>query len=297
MCASIINEFEKYIRTECGLSPNTISAYVRDIKEFLDFIGTPKLTAPLIETFINHLKQQQLKSTTIRRKCMSVRCLCHHLISLGHLDPNILETINSIRTERNKPDVLDSKDVDALVSTVEKRLSTCGADNVRRNVAVILTLYHSGLRVSELCGLNLDDINIIRREIRVGGKGSRDRIVPTTQECIEAIEKYLDSREQSDIKAVFIKSNRQRITRRGISDMLTSLSRRAGVKHTTSHTLRRSCATSLMENGMDLECVQALLGHQHLSTTETYLVVNDDRLKDIHTRCHPFGGEYAKEKS
>lgn len=288
MHTSIISGFEIYIRTECGLSSNTISAYVRDVKEFLDFIETQKLTVQLMGTFINHLRQQRFKSTTIRRKCMSIRCLCHHLISLNHLDPNILDMIDSIRIERNKSNVLDSKDVDALVSTMEKCLSTCRADNVRRNVAVILTLYHSGLRAEELCQLNLDDINFARREIRVKGKGNQDRIVPTTSKCIKAIQRYLDSKRQSDTKAVFVKSNGQRITRRGVSDMLTSLSCRAGIEHTTSHTLRRSCATELMRNGMDLEFIQTLLGHQDLSTTQTYLNVNDDKLKAIHEKYHPF---------
>jgi len=92
---------------------------------------------------------------------------------------------------------------------------------------------------------------------------------------------------------VFVKKNGQRITRRAVSDMLTSLSRRAGVKHTTSHTLRRSCATSLMNGGMDLELVQILLGHRHISTTQDYLAVSDKRLVDVHSRCHPFGEKYA----
>jgi len=285
---SIISGFEIYICTECGLSSNTISAYVKDAKEFLDFIGTQELTAPSIAVFLNHLRQHGRKSTTIRRKCMSIRCLCHHLISLDRLDPNTIDMIDSIYVERSKPNALEPSDVDDLVAALEKRISSCRANNVRRNVAIILTLYHSGLRAEELCQLNLGDINFTRREIRVKGKGGRDRVVPTTKQCVAAIKAYLHFDRESNTNALFVKSNGQRITRRGISDMLMSLSCRAGVKHTTSHTLRRSCATSLMESDMDLELIQKLLGHQHLCTTEAYLRTSDKRLKEVHKQFHSF---------
>jgi len=292
MSTAIIDGFETYIRTELGLSQETLSAYTRDAQEFLDFIGTQELTAQSIETFLSNLRHRGRKPTTVRRKCMSVRCLCHHLISLGLLDPNTLDMIDSVRTSRRTPDALEPEAVDALVATVEKRVPVCRATNVRRDVAIVLTLYHSGLRVSELCGLNINDINLSRREIRVKGKGSRERIVPTTPRCVEAIRAYLDSERRSNTKAVFVKSNGQRVTRRAVSDMLMSLSRRAGVEHTTAHMLRRSCATSLMNRGVELELVQALLGHQHLSTTQTYLAISHDRLAEVHRRCHPFGEKH-----
>jgi len=284
--------FDTYITTELGLSQETLSAYKRDVQEFLDFIGTQTLTAQLIEIFVNHLKQRGLKSTTVRRKCMSVRCLCHHLIGMGRLDSNILGMINSIRIDRRTSDALDSKDVDTLISAVGKRTPLLRTANIRRDVTTILTLYHSGLRASELCGLNLDDIDFSRRTIRVRGKGNCDRIVPTTPRCAQAIMEYIDLERKSETNAIFVTTNGQRITRRAVSDMLTSLSCRAGIKHTTAHMLRRSCATSLMNSGMDLELIQVLLGHQNLSTTQTYLVTTLDRLKNIHQCCHPLGAKY-----
>lgn len=288
----LIVGFSSYVRNELGLSPKTLRAYLYDIQEFLDFIGGQELTAKLIEDFSWYLKKNRLKDTTIRRKNMSIRCLCHHLISLGGLDKNIFGMIDSISVERSKPNALEPQSVDALVAAVEKRVPLLRANNVRRDVAIILILYHSGLRASELCGLNLDDINFTRRDILVRGKGGRDRIVPTTKECIEAIQAYLDSDRQSDIDAMFVKANGQRITRRAVSDMLMSLSRRASVAHTTAHMLRRSFATSLMNRGVDLESVQALLGHQHLATTQPYLAISYDRLRKIHQRCHPFGKKH-----
>lgn len=289
MSTSIIVGFDTYVRIELGLSLETHSAYMRDVKEFLDFIMEQKLTARLIEKFVGHLRQRGLKPNTIRRKCMSIRCLCHHLISLGQLDPNILDMIDSIRINRRKPNALDCKDVDILISTVEKRIPLLRTINVRRDVAIILTLCDSGLRASELCNLDKGDINFTRRAIRVKGKGGHERIVPTTERCVLAIRNYMNLDRESNINSVFVKTDGQRITRRAISDMLMSLARRAGVKHTTSHMLRRTCATELMNNGMDIECVQALLGHRHISTTQDYLATNIDRLKAMHVKCHPFG--------
>jgi len=284
-----IDGFETYILTELGLSQETLSAYTRDVKEFLCFIGNKQLTAKLIEEFVSSLHQRGLKSTSVRRKYMSIRCFCNHLISLGKLDKNILGMTDSVRIEKGTFDVLESQAVDALVATVENRVPVLRATNVRRDVAIILTMYHSGLRVSELCSLDVCDINFARREMKVKGKGFCERIVPTTSRCIEAIKEYIDLERKSTSNAVFVKGDGQRISRRAVSGMLLSLSRRAGVKHTTSHTLRRSCATSLMDRGVDLELIQVLLGHKHLSTTQTYLVTSPEKLKLLHKRCHPFG--------
>lgn len=294
MTECIVDGFETYIITELGLSQETLSAYTRDVAEFLDFIGIQELTAHLVEKFISHLQKQNLKPTTIRRKCMSVRCLYRHLISKNHLQPNILGMIDSVRISKEKPNALEPKAMDALVATVESRIPVCRTTNVRRDIAIVRLLYDSGLRVSELVSLNLDDMKISRREILVKGKGCRDRMVPTTKKCIDAIQEYLDLDRFSDTNAVFVKSNGERITRRSVSDMLASVSRKAGVKHTTAHTLRSSCATSLMHNGMDLELIQRFLGHQNLSTTESYLSIDDSRLRDVHARFHPFGDKYAK---
>lgn len=292
----IMDGFEAYIRTELGLSDETFVAYTRDTKEFANFIGTQEVTAELVEKFVSHLQQRGLKSATVRRKIMSVRCLCHHLISKGKLDKNIFLMIDSVRLDRRMSDVIDDKSVDTLVATVESRVPVCRATNIRRDVAVILILHHSGLRASELCSLDVKDVNMSHREIRVFGKGCRERVVPTTHRCIEAIQDYVDNDRQSETSALFVKANGKRITRRAVSDMLMGLSRRAGVPNTTAHVLRRSCATSLMDRGVELELIQTLLGHQSLSTTQTYLVINNDKLAKIHKQCHPFGEGYDTQQ-
>lgn len=289
MSSSLIEGFDVYIQTELGLSKSTIEAYTRDVQEFISFIRDKKLTACLVEQFVQHLRWQKLQPTTIRRKCMSVRCLCHHLISLGKIDNNTLAMIDPIRTERKKPNALEPQDVDALVATVENRTPVCRATNIRRDVAIILTLYHSGLRVSELCSLSLPDVNFVNRLARVKGKGGTERVVPITHRCAEAMQEYLKQERKSTDSAMFVKTNGQRVTRRAVSHMITTLSHRANVAHTTPHTLRRSCATSLVDRGVDLDLVQSLLGHQSLETTQAYLATSNDKLVRVHKKYHPFG--------
>lgn len=293
MPPNTIEDFVRYVDTELGLSTETLSAYQRDVREFLKFVGEEQLTLRLIDMFIRRLHSRGMKSTTVRRKCMSIRCLCHFLVGVGRLDKNIHKMIDPVRADRRTPDAIESDDVDALVSVVGKRSPVSRAINVRRDIAIILILYRSGLRVSELCNLDLKDINIIRRDIRVMGKGRVERIVPTTAGCMKAICDYIDIDRVSNTDAIFVKSDGSRITRRSVGDMLKTASNAAGIKHTTPHLLRRSCATDLMDRGVDLELIQSLLGHRNLSTTQSYLSVSQDRLERIHKSCHPFGEEHA----
>ena len=158
-----------------------------------------------------------------------------------------------------------------------------------------LGLFGSGLRVSELCGLNLGDCNLEQRWAPVKGKVSRDRVVPLSAECAQAIAAYLAERGHgngSRAEALFVRGGtNERLTRRAVSNMVTALSQRAGVRHMTSHTLRRTCATSLLRRGVDLGQVQRLLGHSSLSSTQVYLNTSPERLAEMCRRCHPRWGD------
>ena len=154
-----------------------------------------------------------------------------------------------------------------------------------------LGLFGSGLRVSELCGLNLGDCNLEQRWAPVKGKVSRDRVVPLSAECAQAIAAYLAERGHgngSRAEALFVRGGtNERLTRRAVRNVVTALSQRAGVRHMTSHTLRRTCATSLLRRGVDLGQVQRLLGHSSLSSTQVYLNMSPGRLAEMCRRCHP----------
>lgn len=285
MMAYLSQSFESYILVELGLSRATLEAYNRDVSEFLLFAKNYELTTQLLEDFIKYLRRNNLKDTTIRRKCMSIRCWYKYLISLGKINPTILDCVNPVSVEKGEVNVIKSDGVRSL-------LSLCGGFNIRRDVAILSILYHSGLRVSELCQLNITDVNLNQRTMRIKGKGCQQRIVPISKECVKIIQDYLSSKKLSTTDALFIDKNNSRITRRAVTDMITRLSRRAGIKHTTAHTLRKSCATTLLSNGMELELVQNLLGHKDLSTTQHYLSVDLERLKKVHKQCHPLGAGY-----
>lgn len=290
--SSTIEGFNIYMRTELCLSKNTISAYSRDVQDFISFIGEKPITANLIERFIGVLERGNLKATTIRRKYMSIRCLCHHLTSINQIDVKILGMIDSVRVLRGEPSVLANKDIDKILGVIKVRTPKSRATNIHRDIAIVLILYHSGLRVSELCNIDLPDVNLMTRMIKVKGKGRIERMVPTTEECIIAIKNYIQNERKSISNALFVKANGHRVTRRSIGYMITSVSHLAETQHTTPHMLRRSCATSLLERGVDLEFIKSLLGHKNLDTTQQYLAINTKGLIESHSKYHPFGDRH-----
>ena len=283
-----LSGFKAYVSIELGLAEETLIAYVRDVTEFLSFNGDRTFTARSVEDYVRHLFGLGLKASTVRRKCMSVRCFYRFLVDEGMLDGQELTLIDPIRVRRENLPSLEPDELDRLLAVAR------GANAVR-NRAIVHALFGSGLRVSELCGLNLGDCNVEQRWARVKGKGSRDRVVPLSAECAQAIAAYLAERGHgngSRVEALFIKGDtNERLTRRAVTNMLTALSQRAGVRHTTSHTLRRTCATSLLRRGVDLGQVQRLLGHSSLSSTQVYLNTSPERLAEMCRRCHPRWGD------
>lgn len=279
-----LDGFRSYVTIELGLCNATLSAYCFDVRQFLQFVGDNEITGLSIETFLGELRSTGSKSATLRRKCMSIRCFLHHLVSIGGINGDILKTIDPIRVERKTYDSLDDDIVSLFISSLR-------GPNVRRDVAIVLMLYHSGLRVSELCNLNLSDANLNGRKIRVCGKGCCERIVPITSECREAIKSYIDMGRGDSDGPLFVTGTGNRITRQTISDLITRVSNKCGTPNTTPHTLRRSCATNLMRRGMELELIQNLLGHQELSTTQAYLAIRQEDLVTAYKRYHPKAGE------
>jgi len=286
-----LSGFKAYVSIELGLAEETLIAYVRDVTEFLSFNGDRTFSARSVEDYVGHLFGLGLRASTVRRKCMSVRCFYRFLADKGKLDEQELFLIDPIRVRREN---LPSLEPDEL----ERLLAAARGTNAARNRAIIHALFGSGLRVSELCGLNLGDCHLDQRWAGVKGKGARERIVPLSAECVEAIAAYVAKRghgEGGRTDALFIQGNtNERLTRRAVSNMITALSCRAGVRHTTSHTLRRTCATSLLRRGIDLGQVQRLLGHSSLSSTQVYLNTSPERLAEMCRRCHPRWAERGR---
>jgi len=282
-----LSGFKLYVSIELGLAEETLAAYLRDVTQFLSFNGNRPFTARSVEDYVRHLFGLGLKASTVRRKCMSVRCFYRFLADKGKLDEQELFLIDPIRVRRENLPSLEPEELERLLAAAK-------GPNAIRNRAIIHALFGSGMRVSEFCGLNLGDCHLDQRWARVKGKGARERIVPLSAECVEAIVAYLAERGHGNggrTDALFIQGDtNERLTRRAVSNMITALSCRAGVRHTTSHTLRRTCATSLLRRGVDLGQVQRLLGHSSLSSTQVYLNTSPERLVEMCRRCHPRWG-------
>lgn len=285
----VIEDLISYIKDERGLSEKTLEAYLYDIKDFLSFIGQQKITFQLIENFILSPNIYRLKNSTKRRKKISIICLCNHLASRNLLNDQIPELLHTIPIDRKINEVLDDNDIYKIIYAIRSRRPICRTTNILRDVAIVLVLYHSGIRITELCMMDICDVDFEKKYLFINGKNNKERIVPTTQKCIDAMNEYITTDRSAKCDAVFVKKDGKRITRRCITDMLTNVSNKVGLGGVTSHTLRGSCATQLMNHGMDLEMIRILLGHKNLSTTQVYLSTDNIKLKNIHTKYHPLG--------
>jgi site-specific recombinase XerD len=287
----LIDRFDVYLRTEAGLAQETVRAYLYDVHEFSDFHNSPdSFNGQMVSDWLKHLAG--LKNTTLQRKCMSVRAFYNFLAAINVIDAQIVKTIDPVRVDRSEPLCLTEdcmvKLIDFIADDQKFRIKT----NRGRNIAIILLLYDSGLRVSELCAIDVHDLNLLKGEVRVHGKGSKERVVPITKRCNHAIGAYMKIRPGGmDDSALFIAPHtKKRITRRAVTDMITSTALKAiGTADVTAHTLRHSCATNLYKQGVELEDIRRLLGHEHLTATERYVSVSPKHVKQTYDSCHPFG--------
>lgn len=277
----LLKKFKFYIEIELGLADATCKAYLHDAAEFLSFVpkNQEQLTAHILERFVKFLGDKGLQSSTIHRKCMSVRSLYNCLIGLGELDKDILDCVDPPGQGSSIPKPIASSDLYNI-------LTTHVGINKKRNKAMVLLIAHSGLRASELCDLKIQDLSVEKREVKVRGKGSQDRIVPVSHEFIQAVNEYLATRTDNLDDLFLQESGDKRMSRHAVSSVVKSMANRAGIQ-ATAHSLRTSFATNMMNNGADLQVVQQILGHKHLSTTERYLAVTPEHLKKVFTKCHP----------
>jgi len=286
---SLLDKFETYIKTELGLSKETLMAYIHDTTEFINLMCGNKLDIESIEKFKQYLFDRELKPATVKRKMASIRCFCNHLVSLGKIDDNVIKTWTPVKVERETLNVISDENFDDMLSVIRSRWRTI---NICRDVSICLILYDSALRVSEVCGLNVGDIKLDRKDIFVRGKGGIDRIVPMTVRCRDAISKHIGVNILEPTDPLFTNASGERISRHTVHSMLQSASRMAYINCLTAHTLRRSCATKLMNRGVCLDIIRILLGHADVSTTQLYLSVTEDKLKNTHELCHPFGARH-----
>jgi integrase/recombinase XerD len=288
--------FRDFLSLESGHSPNTVEAYLRDLRRMGEFalsrgVRDPaRVGRPLLRDFVYLLKDLGLSSATIRREVSAIRTYYGFLVGEGRVSEDPSDRLETPRRGRTLPDTLSVREVEAL-------LAAPGIDDPLgwRDRALLELGYGAGLRVSELCGMALTDLLLPENLVRVLGKGGKQRLVPIGRNTIGAVSVYLHSlRPTLDRGAskgrVLLNARGEPLSRVGAWGIVKRATERAGIdKRVTPHTLRHSFATHLLEGGADLRAVQEMLGHADLSTTQIYTHVDREYLRSVHKQFHPRG--------
>jgi integrase/recombinase XerD len=288
-----IRTFLNYLRVERGLSPNTIHAYRRDVLKFAAFarehkLGTGDVRRDDIVDFLARLYRQDLDSRSVARHLATIRHFFRFALTEGLIDDDPAASIESPKFRRSLPDFLSLEEVNRLLREPDEK-ATLGA----RDKAMIELMYSTGLRVSELCGLRVADLQLDPGCLRSIGKGQKERLVPVGRQALGAVENYLrDARPKLLRKGgspyLFINQKGHKIDRIAFWKTLSGYGRRAGLRRAlTPHMLRHSFATHLLDRGADLRSVQMMLGHSDISTTQIYTHVIEERLKQVYKAHHP----------
>lgn len=292
--STLRKRYEAYMLLERGLSDNTREAYLRDLDTLQDYLRTQgvdfdRVELHHLEDYLVELHDTGIAPRSIARMISGMKSAMKYMKMEGLIDGNPALLIEGPRPGRHLPEVLSVEDIDAMLDAVDLESATG-----RRNRAIIETLYGCGLRVSELCNLQISRINFDERFLIVTGKGSKERLVPMSEPSVEEIGLYLhDERPRLDIKPgeediVFLNVRGHRLTRQMVFILLRQLAEEAGVEKTISpHTLRHSFATHLLEGGANLRAIQQMLGHESIATTEIYLHLDTTRLREEILLHHP----------
>ncbi len=288
-------DFLHYLVVERGLAINTITSYERDLKKYSQFLvlvekiqSYQDVNRLHILSFLKHSRETGLSSRSLARHIATIRSFHQFLLRekiVSH-DPSV--HVETPQTERKLPKVLSMKEVEQLLDS-PKINTTFGL----RDKAMVEVLYATGIRVSELIGLNLGDIHLTMGFLRCMGKGNKERIIPIGRAATTALEAYIESSRgelvgKKSTDALFLNHHGNRLSRQGFWKILRALTKVTGIqKELTPHTLRHSFATHLLENGADLRAVQEMLGHADISTTQIYTHVTKARLKDVYKSFHP----------
>lgn len=282
--------FLNFLASEKGLSPHTVSAYKHDIESFHLFLkqkglrGLSEIEKEDVISYLATLKEKKYADASLLRFLIALRVFYRFLAKEKRVSHNVLETLESPKVWQTLPHVLSIQEIETLLSIPSKETFLGSRDR-----AILEVLYASGLRVSELCSLNIHDCD--DTYVKVRGKGEKERIVPIGKQAIDAIDHYLiHFRDHFDHKnpALFLTQKGLRIDRIAVWRMIKELAKKAGIqKNIHPHTFRHSFATHLLDRGADLRIIQELLGHSNIATTDRYTHVSQERLKESFAKFHP----------
>jgi len=292
--AGPLEAYLAYLDLERGLSSNTLDAYRRDLEDCsrkLQRAGARDwraVTSAQVTDWIYELDSKRYAASSVARKLTSVRGLARYLVREQIRPDDVTELISGPKTRRRLPETLTLREVDRLLDA-PRPVNAYGV----RGRALLELLYSSGLRVSEIASLTLQQVDLKQRLVRVMGKGSKERLVPVGQNAIEAIEAYLISARPVFVKPktgshLFLSERGRPLSRKTIWAMLKGYALDAGIKKNVNpHLLRHSFATHLLSGGADLRSIQEMLGHADIATTQIYTAVESSRLLDQHAQFHP----------
>lgn len=308
-----IEDFGIHMDVERNLSPNTRRNYLADVRQFKQFLDTNNISAKrndtddmididymIIRAFLGSLYRERLKKITISRKVSALRTFFDFLQRKGKLKVNPAEMVQAPKAEKYIPAFLSVDEMFTLLNA-KSRSDAVGM----RDRAIVELFYSSGIRLSELVGLNMRDIDYDQGLMKVRGKGKKERIVPVGDKAIVAVKTYLEKRceiSRANVKndyggPIFISREGTRLSTRSVARILDKLVLSSGLGRKISpHTLRHTFATHMMEAGADLRAIQEFLGHESLSTTQKYTSVSVGRLLEVYDKAHPKAGGVNSEK-
>lgn len=320
--SGIVQDFLSYLKFEKHFSEHTAKCYGADLTQFGEFLTSkqstdggdalghaehvdtavavqakPKLDQILLNIDVNTIRdylallnEQQYSKSTIARKLATLRSFYKFLVKRGMMTSNPVTAVRTPKQEKKLPKFLEYEQVKRLLDTPPIN-NWLGA----RDRAILEVLYSTGIRVSELVGLNMDDIDFLGEVVHVRGKGKKERITPISSTALQVIQHYLEFRNKRsqnnpnfDPKVLFVNKHGKRLSTRSVRRKMDKYLKMAGLDPSISpHTLRHSFATHMLNNGADLRSVQELLGHQSLSTTQVYTHLTTKKLKDVYEAAHP----------
>ena len=287
---SNLRSFLNYLLVDKGLSNNTVKAYEADISSFFQWLDNEdlkykNLQEDHINQYISFLFQRKMRSSSVNRKISSIKSFYIFLVKRNFVKNSPLNDLVTPKQEKYLPESMSEAEVDKLLNSpdVSNKIEN-------RDKAMIEMLYATGMRISELVNLKITDVDMKRCVVKVFGKGSKERLVPFGETALDSLRSYLNEREQSSSKEIFLSNRGKKMTRVAFWQRVKIYLIRENLKNSISpHTLRHAFATPLLNRGADLRSVQLLLGHSDLSTTQIYTHIAKQRLSDVLKKHHPRG--------
>ena len=294
-----VTEYLTHLEKERDVSPHTVKAYSRDLAEFTQFCDRhygewtwATVDRLGIRGFLGELNRRGLATRSAARALSAVRSFYRYLQEHHGLANNVARAAKVPRLEKRLPTYLDREQTGRLFEWAESR---AGGDEFgpTRDLAILELFYSTGIRLSELCGTNLEDLDLLADQVKVRGKGRKERIVPVGSRAVLALRRYLDLREPvvgrpgTDRRAVFVSRLGKRLAPRGVQRIVHGMLAGIGGDGLRVHSLRHTFATHMLDAGADLRAVQELLGHASLSTTQIYTHTSVERLKKVYNQAHP----------